>query len=222
VTDKLSFSIPGVPVAKGRARATARIVLGNPGDEPRAIVAMHTPAETIAAERAVRAEFARRFPRHVKWTGTVMLRFTAVFPIPKSYSLKLREACLRGAVYHTQKPDKDNIEKLISDALNGLAWHDDGQVQGGGIKRFGEPARLDVTIEHIPAPDVPATPSEKRRIARDAQPELVFARPARKQNPTKSHLPERLQRAVDEAEARDARKRARRHARPAGRNDGVS
>lgn len=33
-----------------------------------------------------------------------------------------------GSVRPTKKPDVDNIVKIVLDALNGLAWHDDAQV----------------------------------------------------------------------------------------------
>lgn len=30
--------------------------------------------------------------------------------------------------WHAQRPDTDNLVKLVKDALNGVAWHDDAQV----------------------------------------------------------------------------------------------
>jgi len=63
--------------------------------------------------------------------GPVMLNFVAYFKRPKSHygtgknSHKLKKTA---PFYHTNKPDKDNVEKLIGDALNGYIWKDDCQV----------------------------------------------------------------------------------------------
>jgi Holliday junction resolvase RusA-like endonuclease len=37
---------------------------------------------------------------------------------------------------HTQKPDKDNLEKAIMDALNKLVWEDDSQVYSGRTAKY--------------------------------------------------------------------------------------
>lgn len=33
-----------------------------------------------------------------------------------------------GLISPTKKPDMDNVVKIVLDALNGFAWHDDAQV----------------------------------------------------------------------------------------------
>lgn len=43
---------------------------------------------------------------------------------PKSWSKKKREA----TIYHTVKPDADNLAKTVKDFLNGIAYKDDSQV----------------------------------------------------------------------------------------------
>ena len=47
------------------------------------------------------------------------------FPRPQSLIWK-KKAMPR--VTHAQKPDADNVAKAVLDALNGVAWKDDGQV----------------------------------------------------------------------------------------------
>ena len=184
MTSKLTLTIPGPPVPKGRARAIPRLIMVD--GEPTAIVSLHTPPETVAAEKLVRDLFALHYPKHTPWTRAVMLKFVAVFPIPPSWPKYLKEAAKRGTLIHTSKPDKDNIEKLVVDALKGLAWADDAQVQGGGIKRYGHPARVEVTLEAIDQPDIPATPGQKRLEARVAAGEPVTATKAPGAKPTKS------------------------------------
>lgn len=209
---RLAFSIDGEPRAKGRPRAGARIVWNN--GEPEAVVSLHTPSETRAAEAVVADLFRAKFPRHVQFSGAVLLRFTAVFPIPSSWPKKLQEAARRGELYHTSKPDKDNVEKLLVDGLNGLAWADDAQVQGGGVKRYGHPARIDVVLELVQQPDLPMTPAAKRAAAKvadhHANPLTRGQRiaPKPKTKTPRNAQPSKLQEAIDAALARDGKRGA--------------
>lgn len=143
------LSIPGRPQGKQRP-STA------PGHSR-----PYTPAETVAAEKRIRELWKRKFPRHVPLTGPVMLRFTAVFSIPQGFTALQRASALDGRLYATVKPDKDNIEKLVCDSLNGLAYVDDAQIQGGGVKRYGSPERVDIELTEL---EGPSTPSIARRL----------------------------------------------------------
>ena len=79
----------------------------------------------------------------------VQVHIDAYFTVPKSYSLKKCEKAKNGLIYPTKKPDADNIGKLICDALNEIAYHDDKQVADMSVsKRYapdGEPY-VDVTV----------------------------------------------------------------------------
>lgn len=71
------------------------------------------------------------------------LDWQAWLPMPASWSARKREA-LRGQL-HTQKPDRDNIDKAILDAL----FQDDSGVAGGLIeKRWddGNGPRITLTL----------------------------------------------------------------------------
>ena len=54
----------------------------------------------------------------------IHLWFKAVFVKPNSWSQKKKDT----TYWHVVKPDLDNIEKLIKDALKNVAWKDDCQV----------------------------------------------------------------------------------------------
>lgn len=167
MADTLKFSVSGTPKAKGRARAHGHVIQTKSG--PRAAVRLFTDGETARAERIVRDKFKKSFEGHIPWTGPILLQFTAVFEIPASFTKAQRTAALQGKLYHTSKPDKDNVEKLILDALNGIAWVDDSQVMGGGMKRYGVAERIDVTLrqlEHV------GNPADKRRADKIAQGKL--------------------------------------------------
>ena len=53
---------------------------------------------------------------------------TAFFEPPKSISKKKRAEMLEGKIWPAKKPDSDNIAKVVLDALNGIAYHDDTQI----------------------------------------------------------------------------------------------
>ena len=38
--------------------------------------------------------------------------------------------------FHSSKPDRDNLDKAVMDALKGLAWIDDSQVCQGEIQKW--------------------------------------------------------------------------------------
>ncbi len=64
------------------------------------------------------------------------LRVIAYMKVPKSASKKVRQQMLSGEIRPTVKPDYDNIGKLVSDALNGIAYDDDKCVVDGLIRKF--------------------------------------------------------------------------------------
>lgn len=179
MTKRVTLTIPGEPVGWGRPTPVAQLRA-----DGTAFVMMVTQEQTRQVKQAVRDAFRLKYPSHRPWTGPVLLRFTAVFAIPASFNRALQEAARRGTLYCVKKPDKDNIEKLIKDALNGLVYADDQQVMGGGLKRYGHPARVEISFESLESPDVPATPGQKRAERAQQRPlPLPAPRPVRS-NPT--------------------------------------
>lgn len=59
--------------------------------------------------------------------GPLVLSATFVLPRPKAKRWKTRPM---PRYRHTGRPDLDNLVKGLQDALSGLLWHDDTQVQG--------------------------------------------------------------------------------------------
>ncbi len=57
-----------------------------------------------------------------------MVTIIAFYEIPKSAPAWKQEAMRQWYVRPTKKPDTDNIEKQIYDAMNGFIWKDDAQV----------------------------------------------------------------------------------------------
>lgn len=129
----VSFTIPGKPFAKQRARATRQ---GR----------VYTPKETVSFERAVGQLAAQHFPAPID--GPVRLTIIATFRPPESWSNKKRVAHIGQP--HTQRPDIDNCIKAISDGLNRIAWADDGQVaEILGRKIWGETEQTIVQVRAL-------------------------------------------------------------------------
>lgn len=136
---RIRFTVPGEPVGKGRPRVVRR----------GGFTQTYTPEKTASYENLVKLEFQRQGGRMLK-DGPVYMSITAWYGIPKSVSKRKREAMIGGLIRPTKKPDCDNVAKIIADALNGLAWHDDSQVVSLHVaKRYGEEPRVEVLIEEV-------------------------------------------------------------------------
>ncbi len=114
------FVVPSDPKGKGRPRGNRKTGVH------------YTPPETKNYERLIKTYFLRAGGSMLFPEGSpVGLEVVARFAIPKSFAKWKRKAIEDGAVgYVMKKPDFDNVEKVVADALNGIAYHDDAQVVG--------------------------------------------------------------------------------------------
>lgn len=134
--DAITFTIPGEPVAKGRARSFVR----------NGHVAHYTPEKTARYENLVRLAAQQAMCGTPPAEGAVGLIVRAFMGIPKSWSQKKQRAAALGEVFPTKRPDLDNIVKAIKDGANGVTWRDDSQViDVRASKRYGAP-RVEVEV----------------------------------------------------------------------------
>ena len=124
--NEITFFSPGVPVAKGRARA--RHVKTKEGRE---FDVHYTPKKTRQAETDFALAAQEHAPESGPTAGGVRLVTEFFMPIPKSDSQKKQEAKANGEILHLQKPEFDNLIKLVADALKGISWVDDKQIISG-------------------------------------------------------------------------------------------
>lgn len=83
--------------------------------------------------------------------GALNLDLAFHLPIPPSWPIWKREAAARGEVAPTVKPDLDNFEKAIKDALNGVVWRDDAYVvKAGKEKAYSTRPGVVVTVTTLP------------------------------------------------------------------------
>lgn len=180
----LEFSLDGPPKGKGRPRATARIVWK--GAKPMAVISMTTPKDTKAVEAAMatlaRAMMGARKPTHLP----VHLTIRATFPIPASFTNPQKAQAHGGNMAHCSTPDADNVLKLVQDALNEVAWLDDGQVSDlHVVKRYGSAPRVDVIVRPADAIAPPATERARKR-AQDPKPPAQRSQRANKPKAAKA------------------------------------
>lgn len=130
----ISFTVPGKPHGKGRPRFYSGHAI--------------TPHETHVYEQVVawEAKAAGAKPQE----GRCALQITAAFPCPASWSAKKRAAALRGEIPCMLTPDWDNIGKIISDALNGVAYFDDRQVERATVEKvYAATGFVNVTVIYL-------------------------------------------------------------------------
>lgn len=130
----IELRIPAIPVAQPRARAST---FGGH-------VKMHTPTSIknadgsrkphpiVAFKATVRMAFEQAY-QGAPLGGPLRCDLVFVLPRPKSLIWKTRAM---PRAYHAAKPDRDNLDKSVMDALKGLAWNDDAQVCQGSIEKW--------------------------------------------------------------------------------------
>ena len=130
----LRFTVPGEPRGWARARTSgARFFTDN---------------KTRSEKQAVASWAIEAGARIIN--GPVLLVIRAYVGIPRSASKKRQAAMLEGREIPCKKPDFDNIQKLIGDALTGVVWSDDVQVSDAIFsKRWSDRPRLEIEISPV-------------------------------------------------------------------------
>lgn len=136
---EVKFTVFGEPKGKGRPRFNTRT--------GHAI----TPKDTVNYETLVHMEYLHqcgnaRFPDD----AMLDMRIKAYYSIPQSKSKKKKELMRAGVIRPTKKPDMDNCIKIIADALNKIAYHDDTQIVDCQVRKFySDDPRVEVRILEI-------------------------------------------------------------------------
>lgn len=134
---RVEFVIHEVPVSWKRARTNGK--------------RFFVDAKTAAWKASIANHFAAAAPAGFEpMEGRVELALGFILPFPKSWPKYRKQSALTMREWHTQKPDADNLAKGVMDALNGVAWVDDGQVCGLGVtKVWGPVGAVVVSITEV-------------------------------------------------------------------------
>ena len=137
---KLTLTIPGEPVAKGRPRFYNGHAI--------------TPAKTVNYETLVKEMWAVTHGQQML-DGELCASLTAYFAIPGSKSKAMKKRMSEGIVRPTKKPDIDNLIKSALDSLNGIAYKDDSQIVTVVASKFySDTPRLELEIWERPKEDL--------------------------------------------------------------------
>ena len=137
----ITFAVPGSPQGKMRPRVVKR---GN-------FVQTYTPDKTVNYENLVKLMYGQEAKGRVfDREKSLRVLIVALYDIPQSTSKKRAELMRIGEIRPTKKTDLDNIAKIICDALNGVAYHDDAQVVDlKVVKYYSDTPCVTVTIEEV-------------------------------------------------------------------------
>jgi Holliday junction resolvase RusA-like endonuclease len=117
------FPVYGIPMPQPRPRATIR------GKH----AGVYDPG-TATGWKSQIAIAARAYIPKTPIDAPVKLDISFVFPRPGRL---LRKKDLDGRILHTARPDRDNLEKAVMDALTAIGmWRDDALVCDGSPRKF--------------------------------------------------------------------------------------
>lgn len=138
---QIVFELPGKVVGKARPRFS-------PDGHA------YTPVTTRSYERKIVQAY--RQAGGMKMDGALHVDIETVYGIQKSATKAERMRRLIGDEIAMKKPDIDNVEKIVLDALNGVAYEDDTQIVSvRSIKgRYEEEPRLIVRVREMETHEV--------------------------------------------------------------------
>jgi len=138
----ISFTVPAVPVAQPRARATT--VNGH------ARMYEASSGHAIHAFKASVRLAAREAYGGPPLEGPLCVEAVFVFPRPKRLQKKKSPP---GRIPHDTGKDIDNLCKGLFDALNELTWRDDRQVCSAMIRKvyaaIDEQAHVEISVQQF-------------------------------------------------------------------------
>jgi Holliday junction resolvase RusA-like endonuclease len=133
----IHFTIPGPPQGKARARTGKGFA--------------YTPEKTVLYENLIKTIFMAEGCKPYQSEGQPLeMNIKAYYQVPKSASKNVRQFMLDGHSRPTKKPDADNVMKVVADALNGIAYHDDTQIVRATVEKwYGEEPKVEVEIREV-------------------------------------------------------------------------
>jgi len=138
---KIQLTIPGKPVAKQRARIFKNKYTGK--------IMPYTPKETTSYANLIKTIYINKYGQH-KLNGALRQTIIAYYPMPKSTSKKKRILMLEDKIRPTKKPDYDNVEKIFSDSLEGIAFDNDNQIVSSKFdKYYSDNSRVEIELKQL-------------------------------------------------------------------------
>lgn len=128
----LEFTVPTAPVAKARARSTRS------GHH-------YTPQKTVDFESIVAWHAKAAMAGKPLYEGALIVTLYYGIPIPKNLEPRIKRGEI---IYPTKRPDMDNYEKSVLDAMNGIVYKDDAQIVATfHKKRYTRNPRVVISVD---------------------------------------------------------------------------
>ena len=151
----IQFTVLGKPQPAGSKRAFALRRRGGSlvtrGDGSPVINVVDDNANSKQWKHYV-ATTAREAYRGELLRGPLCVQFLFVRPRPKGHFNSHGQLNKKGLreTSPTTKPDVLKLARAVEDALTGVVWFDDAQIVEEGLeKKYGEPARVEVSIRAV-------------------------------------------------------------------------
>lgn len=161
---EIVIEVPGHPVGKGRARSVLRGYTTTATGKRRPVIGHYTPEKTRTWEGIARTLAMNAMRSRLPMHDPVAIQLRITLPVPAGWPQWKRTLALEGGIAPTVKPDADNVEKAVKDALNGVVWHDDCQVvHCTKLKRYGAAPGVHIII--VPLGILPAQAKRKPEAA---------------------------------------------------------
>ncbi|QTD88782.1 RusA family crossover junction endodeoxyribonuclease [Burkholderia anthina] len=150
MTGVVHITIPFAAIGKGRPRVYRGIAT--------------TPAKTRAYERQVAQIAAAAMRGRPLLDGPVRILLEIDVEVPESWPKYRRADALAGLIWPTVKPDIDNTEKALLDAMNGVVYRDDSQiVVVQKSKHYATSPQVRIVIDELRGKTAQQATSSKRR-----------------------------------------------------------
>lgn len=125
------------PVAKGRPK------FSNRGGFVRA----YTPSKTVKAEKTI-LNLAIPYKPQSPLNNHAYVSLVFYMPIPQSMLKRELPLAQAEKMAHTKKPDLDNLEKAVLDALNEVFWRDDSIICSVSKRKvYSAKPRIEIFIQ---------------------------------------------------------------------------
>lgn len=135
----MEFVILGIPQAKQSVKFTKSGM-------------KYTPAHIKQAQNSMTLQIMNQLPNgHEPITEAVAIQYTFEFPLTKDLKKETRQKIQCGdQVFRPKKPDIDNLQKAVNDAMNGVVYLDDSQiVKISSVKIYSETPKIIINVQPL-------------------------------------------------------------------------
>ena len=132
----LELYVPGIPVPQPRSKATLRaghVVVYNPNS--RVTASGERVSNGTAEYKALIRQIAAAAYQGAPVAKKIPVRCSIEWVFPRLAEMNSRRHS-PGRIRHPVKPDRDNLDKMVLDALTGILWINDACVCSGCLDKY--------------------------------------------------------------------------------------